>query len=105
MISRDLLAVAVLPKLPDNVLNDALDEFVKLGHTGGLYPQTATIFLNATSATRNRVVALLKSAKAVWRKIFVRVLHDKSVDVGVTDNHSRGDDGGHSVDWDYETTR
>ena len=63
--------------------DDALDEFVKLVDTGQLYQQTAAIFANADPAVQSRIVEHLKSAKAMSRQTFAKVLYDKGLDVNI----------------------
>jgi hypothetical protein len=80
---RNQLAVALFERLPADLSNDAIEEFIKLVDTGGLYSQTAAIFASAAPAVQSRIIGCLKSAKPIPRQIFVRTLYDQGLDVDI----------------------
>jgi len=80
---RSRLAIAVFARLPADLANDAIDEFVKLVDTGGLYQETAAIFASAMPAAQSRIVAQLRTAQPIPREIFARTLYDKGLDVNI----------------------
>jgi hypothetical protein len=80
---RNRLAMAVFTQLPENLVDDAINEFVGLVNTGQLYQETATIFASAAPAVEKRIVARLKSAGSVQRQIFARTLYDEGLDVDI----------------------
>jgi hypothetical protein len=80
---RNRLAMAVFTQLPENLANDAVNEFVGLVNTSQLYQETATIFASAAPAAQKRIVTQLKSAGSVQRQIFARTLYDEGVDVDI----------------------
>ena len=80
---RNRLALALFAQLPTDLSDDAIDEFIKLVDTGQLYPETAAIFANAAPAVQSRLVAHLKTAKAIPREIFAQTLYAKGLDVSI----------------------
>lgn len=80
---RNQLSTALFQRLPPDLANDAIGEFVKLVDTGGLYSQTAAIFAGAAPAVQSRIVAGLKSAKPISRQIFARTLYDEGLNVDI----------------------
>jgi hypothetical protein len=78
---RSQLAIAVFERLPNDLSNDAVDEFIKLIDTGSLYPQTAAIFASATPTAQSRLAVKLKSVSLVARQILARALYDKGLDI------------------------
>jgi hypothetical protein len=75
--------MAVFTQLPENLADDAVNEFVGLVNTGQLYQETATIFTSAAPAAQKRIVTQLKSAGSIQRQIFARTLYDEGVDVDI----------------------
>jgi hypothetical protein len=82
---RNRLAVAVFARLPTDLQNAALDEFVKLVDTGNLYQETAGIFEHSQPAVQTRIVTRLKTVPLIYRQAFARVLYDKGMDVDIPD--------------------
>jgi hypothetical protein len=82
-LRRSRLAIALFPRLPADLANDAADEFVKLVDTAALYPETAAIFAHATPAVQGRLAAALKSAKPVQRQIFAETLSELGLQVRI----------------------
>ncbi len=80
---RVRLALALFARLPTDLSNDAIDDFIKLVNTGHLYSETAAIFASAAPAAQSRIVAQLKTAKPIPREIFAKTLYDRGVDVNV----------------------
>lgn len=80
---RVRLALARFARLPADLSEDAIDDFIKLVDTGHLYSEMAAIFASAAPATQSRIVAQLKTAKAIPREIFARTLYDGGLDVNV----------------------
>ncbi len=80
---RSRLAFALFERLPTDLADDAIDEFIKLVDTERLYPETAAIFDSAGSTAQSRIVAHLKTAKNVPRQIFMRTLQDKGMNVDI----------------------
>jgi hypothetical protein len=78
---RNRLAVALFDRLPDDLKDDALDEFVKLVGTQRLYRQTAAIFADAAPFVQSRIGEHLKSLGSLPRQILVGVLRERGVDV------------------------
>jgi hypothetical protein len=80
---RNGLAMALFMKLPADLADDALSEFVKLVDTGLLYQQTAAIFANADRAVQDRIVEHLNGAKIISRRAFAKAVYDRGVDVNI----------------------
>lgn len=80
---RNQLVMKLFEHLPDDLKNDALDEFMKLVNTGRLYEQTAAIFAAATPSTQSQIAARVRASNDITRRVFATVLYDKGVDVGV----------------------
>jgi hypothetical protein len=78
---RVRLALALFERLPGNLSNDAIDEFIKLVDTGRLYPETAEIFASSTPAAQSRIVDKLKTTNSIPRQVFARVLYERGVDL------------------------
>jgi hypothetical protein len=78
---RNRLSILMLPQLPDDLKDEAVDEFVKLVDTGQLYQQTVLIFADAPPAVRNRIVEKLRLTNSIPRQFFARDLHDRGIDV------------------------
>ena len=74
---RNKLAFSLFERLPTDLSDDALDEFIKLVDTGQLYSETATIFSTATPAVQSRIVERLKTTKPIYRNMFARMLYDR----------------------------
>lgn len=82
-LRRNRLAIALFPQLPSDLADDAVDEFVKLVNTGGLYSETAAIFSSAAPAVQKRLADAVGSAKPVPREIFARTIYDRGLDIDV----------------------
>jgi len=82
---RNRLALALFARLPADLANDAIDEFIKLVDTGQLYSETASIFASAAPPIQSRIVEHLKTAKAVPRQLFARALYDRGLDISIPD--------------------
>lgn len=82
-LRRNRLAIALLPRLPFDLAADAIEEFVKLVDTDGLYPETAAIFSNAAPAVQRRLAAALGFAKPIPRETFARTIYDEGLDVSI----------------------
>ena len=80
---RNRLALALFEQLPADLADDAIDDFVKLVDTDGLYPETVAIFASAAPAVQSRIVEHLKTAKAVSRQTFAKRLYDRGLDVNI----------------------
>jgi hypothetical protein len=80
---RNQLTIALFQRLPADLANDAIEEFVKLVDTGGLYSQTGAIFASAAPTVQSRIVGGLKSAKPIPRQIFARALYDRGLNVDI----------------------
>jgi hypothetical protein len=80
---RNQLAMAAFARLPSDLANDALNEFIKLVDAGNLYQQTATIFASASPSLQNRITLRLKDAKAISRENLGRLLYDKGINVDI----------------------
>lgn len=84
---RNQLAFAVFERLPTDLADEALDEFIKLVDTGPIYrqvyDQAAAIFTNAAPAVQSRIVEHLATADSVPRQVFARTLYDKGLDVTI----------------------
>jgi hypothetical protein len=78
---RSRLAFAMFERLPDDLSDDAIDDFIKLVDTGKLYPETAAIFASAAPAVQSRIVAHLDTAKVIPRQTFAKTLYDNGLDV------------------------
>jgi hypothetical protein len=80
---RNHLAVTIFEQLPDDLKNDALDEFVKLVATERLYRETAAIFGQAAPVVRGLIIQRLGNIAALPRQIFVKVLYEKGLAQGI----------------------
>jgi hypothetical protein len=80
---RSRLAFALFDRLPADLADDAIDEFVKLVDTGTLYPETAAIFAAASPIAQSRIDEHLKTAKAIPRQLFARALSDRGLYVNI----------------------
>lgn len=80
---RSRLAMPLFEQLPADLSEDAIEEFVRLVNTGGLYAQAAAIFASAAPAVQSRIVAQLKSVKAIHRQLFVQALHERGLDIEI----------------------
>jgi len=80
---RSKLAFGLFDRLPADLADDALDEFIKLVDTRQLYQEMAAIFAAASPAAQSRIVERLKNAKAIPRQTFARLLYDKGLDVTI----------------------
>jgi hypothetical protein len=86
---RSRLALALFERLPADLSNDAIEDFINLLDTGQLYPQTVAIFAAATPEAQSRIVDRLKSASAIPRQAFARMLYDKGVEVAIPGTDAR----------------
>jgi hypothetical protein len=80
---RVQLALAQFERLPTDLSNDVLDDFVKLVDTQVLYQELAGIFAKAPPEAQRQIVDHLKNAEANPRQIFARVLSDKGLGVNI----------------------
>lgn len=82
---RVQLALAQFKRLPTDLSNDVLDDFVKLVDTQVLYEETAEIFAKAPPEARRQIGDYLKNSQTNPRQIFARVLYDKGLEIpGIT---------------------
>ena len=84
-IWRNRLAMAMFDRLPPELANKALDEFVTLLDTGRSYDDMASIFESAPADVQQRIVQQLRAASPLPRQIFARVLYDRGLDVTIPD--------------------
>lgn len=82
-LRRSRLAIALLPRLPPDLADDATDEFVKLVDSEAGNAETAAIFAHAAPVVQGRLAAALKSAKPGPRQIFADTLADAGLDVNI----------------------
>lgn len=82
-LRRNRLAMALFSRLPSDLADDAVDEFVKLVNTGRLYSETAAIFASVSPVAQKRLVGALGGAKPIPREIFARTIYDKGIDVEI----------------------
>jgi hypothetical protein len=82
---RNRLALELFDRLPNDLSDETVEEFVKLVDTGEVYPQTEAIFANAGPAVQSRIVEHLRTAKAIPRQIFAMGLYNRGVDVNIPD--------------------
>jgi hypothetical protein len=82
-LRRNRLAIALFPRLPPDLANDVVNEFVKLVNTGALYPETVAIFSRATPSVQQRLADALGSAKRVPREVFTRAIYDKGININI----------------------
>lgn len=80
---RNKLAFSLFERLPTDLSDDALDEFIKLVDTGQLYSEAATIFSTATPAVQSSIVARLKTTKPIYRNMFARAVDDLDLDANI----------------------
>jgi hypothetical protein len=80
---RTRIAIALLPRLPADLSNLAIGEFVKLVETGRLYRETAALFGSAPPAVQSQIIDYLKTANETARQIFARTLYDNGLDVDI----------------------
>jgi hypothetical protein len=84
-IWRNRLAMTMFDRLPPELANKALDEFVTLLDTGRSYDDMASIFESAPANLQQRIVQQLSAANPLPRQIFARVLYDRGLDVKIPD--------------------
>lgn len=82
-IRRSRLTIPLFARLPADLRDDAVDEFVKLVDTEGVFPEMAAIFATAAPAVQGRLAAALESAKPIPRQIFARALSDRGVKIDI----------------------
>jgi hypothetical protein len=82
-LRRNRLAIALFSKLPPDLADNAVDEFVKLVNTGQLYPETAKIFASAAPAAQKRLISALGSAKPTPREMFARTIYHDGINVTI----------------------
>lgn len=82
---RVQFALALFDRLPNDLADAAIGDFVKLVDTQELYQQTAEIFSRATPAAQRRIIDHLETADATARQMFARALYDKGLDVKIPD--------------------
>jgi hypothetical protein len=82
-LRRNRLAMALFSRLPSDLADDAVDEFVKLVNTGALYSETAAIFAGASPVVQKRLVDALGAAKPIPREIFAKTIYDKGMDLDI----------------------
>ena len=80
---RNQLAFTLFDRLPADLADDAVGEFIKLVNTRQLYWQTGKIFENASPDGQHRITEHLKTADDVAREAFLIALHREGVDVAV----------------------
>jgi hypothetical protein len=80
---RSRIAFALFERLPTDLSDDAIDEFIRLVDTGQLYSETVAIFARAPPAGQSRIVERLKAANPISRQIFARAVHDRGIDVNI----------------------
>jgi len=80
---RVRLALLLFERLPPDLSNRAVDDFINLVNTGALYLQTAGIFKNASPAAQNRIVEQFGAVKLVKRQLFAATLRDEGVDADI----------------------
>lgn len=78
---RNKLAVALFERLPVDLSDAALDEFVRLVNTRRLTWEAAAIFERASPVVQSRIVEHLKTANASSRQAFAKILSDQGLDV------------------------
>ena len=82
---RVQLALAQFKRLPTDLSNDVVDDFVKLVDTQVLYRETAEIFAKAPPEAQRQIGDHLKNSETNPRQIFARVLYDKGLEIpGIT---------------------
>jgi hypothetical protein len=82
-LRRNRLAIALFARLPSDLADDAVEEFVKLVNTGTLYPETAEIFSRAAPAVQQRLAKALGSAKTIPREMFAKTIYDNGVNIQI----------------------
>ena len=86
---RSRLAFALFARLPTDLANDAIDDFINLVDTGQLYSETAAIFASAAPAVQSRIVAQFATAKPITRRNFAGMLHNRGLDATIPGVDSR----------------
>jgi hypothetical protein len=82
-IWRNRLAMTMFDRLPSELANKALDEFVRLLDSSQLYDEMASIFESIPADVQQRVVQQLRGASPLSRQIFARVLYDRGLDIKI----------------------
>jgi hypothetical protein len=80
---RVQLALAEFANLPEDLSEDALEDFVKLINTQVLYQEAAEIFLRAPTSARSRIIDSLRNTDARPREAFAKLLSDRGLDVSI----------------------
>jgi hypothetical protein len=80
---RNRLAMTLFERLPADVADHALDEFVKLVGTGRLYSETVAIFASVSPVIQSRIVRQLKNSSAVSREVLASLLYDRGIEIKI----------------------
>jgi len=80
---RTRIGVAQFERLPTDLSNHTIDDFIKLVDTGRLYSETVEIFMRASAVAQARILENLRTAHDIPRQTFARALYDEGVDVNV----------------------
>jgi hypothetical protein len=79
--SRVQVALPLLDRLPDQLSQNVIDDFVKLLNTQILYNDLAAVLANEPPGVQSRVIGSLKATNLPVRQSFASALRDKGVDV------------------------
>jgi hypothetical protein len=82
---RVQLALPQFKRLPSDLSNEVVADFVKLIDTQVLYQETAAIFAKAPPEAQRQIGDHLKNAKTNPRQIFARMVYDEGLEIpGIT---------------------
>jgi hypothetical protein len=80
---RNRLAITLVNSLPVDLGDDAINEFVELVDTGGLYSETAAVFARAAPSIQTRIIERLETSRALVRESFARALYGMGLNVDI----------------------
>ena len=86
---RNRIAISLFAKLPQDLADKSIGEFVKLVDTGNLFQEMASLYAVASPDARSRIVTSLKSRDTTTRQIFARELYDRDLDTTLLDHPLR----------------
>jgi hypothetical protein len=82
-LGRNRLAFALFDRLPKDLSDDAVEEFIGILDTGRLFWEAAAIFASLPAAAQNRILEQLKDAKPLSRRGLAEMLHKKGLEIAI----------------------
>lgn len=78
---RNRLSFSLFERLPPDLADDAIDEFINLVDTRRLYGETARTFAVAPVGAQTRIVEHLQTANPISRRAFATALYERGINV------------------------